>query len=164
MGIGQPIILLGTFSCLSVIGRVSKEDPCCYVRVMSSLSFFVHLGKSTANMRATNLQWVCKSYFVIRQLHPNTLGSVSRSVHRDSQLFECERQIIFLYSKSTNPKLRHAKEWFDASWVDLNGRQGDWLAWTPPHQYLMQDFDCGLGQLPFNHWKCFLLGIDHLGC
>src|SRR5579862_8840260 len=49
MGIGQPIILLGTFSCLSVIGRVSKEDPCCYVRVMSSLSFFVHLGKSTAN-------------------------------------------------------------------------------------------------------------------
>lgn len=44
MGIGQPIILLGTFSCLSVIGRVSKEDPCCYVRVMISLSFFVHLG------------------------------------------------------------------------------------------------------------------------
>lgn len=61
MGIGQPIILLGTFSCLSFIGRVSKEDHCCYVRVMISLSFFVHLGKST--MRATNLQWV---WFVSR--------------------------------------------------------------------------------------------------
>lgn len=36
-------------------------------------------------------------------------------------------------SNSTNPKLRHAKEWFDESWVDLSGRQGYWLAWAPPH-------------------------------
>lgn len=44
------------------------------------------------------------------------------------------RPLPYLYSSpplnnsnSTNPKLRHAKEWFHESWVDLNGRQGDWL-------------------------------------
>ena len=31
------------------------------------------------------------------------------------------------YSNSRNPKLRNAKEWFHESWVDLNGRLGDWL-------------------------------------
>jgi|UniRef100_A0A2N9FBP1 hypothetical protein len=41
------------------------------------------------------------------------------------------RPMPYLYSSpplnnSTNPKLRHAKEWFDESWVDLiNGRQGE---------------------------------------